>query len=329
MGVKPEIGKEYIEPNEEQHTQELIDLIIKNLQKTYHPGKTLRQFHAKMHGFVEAVFTVNNDLPQHLQYGFLQPGRSYKTWIRFSNGNTKPLHDRKPDLRGMAIKILNVEGEILVQDEKMPQSQDILLVSYPTLMSHNIAAFRAPIRAICGGKLSLLFFALNPFNWPTLMRTLRSMQKMDNPLVHQYWSMAPSRLGTATQAVKYSAVPATTPVITNIDKTDRDYLRKVMQEELNSHDFSFHFMIQLQDDAVSMPIEDPTVEWKSPFIKVATITIPKQIFNSAERNTMGENASYSPWHSLEAHQPLGGINRARKKVYAAVAAWRLKENKKL
>ena len=170
MTVKPEIGKEYPEPNEEQHTQELIDLIIKNLQKTYPPRKALRQFHAKMHGFVEAVFTVDNDLPQHLRHGILQPGSTYKTWIRFSNGNTKPLHDRKADLRGMAIKILNVEGEMLVQDEKMPQSQDILLVSYPILMSHNIAAFRAPIRAICGGKLSLTLFALNPFNLPPGLR---------------------------------------------------------------------------------------------------------------------------------------------------------------
>ena len=39
-----------------------------------------------------------------------------------------------------------------------------------------------------------------------------------------------------------------------------------------------------------------------------------------------ENASFNPGHSLIVHQPLGGINRARKVVMKAISDERLKEN---
>ena len=32
--------------------------------------------------------------------------------------------------------------------------------------------------------------------------------------------------------------------------------------------------------------------------------------------------SFTPWHSLAAHKPLGGINRARKTVYTAISTLR-------
>jgi hypothetical protein len=67
-----------------------------------------------------------------------------------------------------------------------------------------------------------------------------------------------------------------------------------------------------------MPIEDPTIEWseaKSPFVKVATIQIPSQQFNSPDQVTACENLTYTPWHALASQRPLGGINRARKAAY--------------
>jgi hypothetical protein len=329
MAVLPELGKEYPQPGEEQDIQDIIDSIIPHLKKTYAPGKILRQFHAKMHGFVEAVFTVDNDLPVNMQHGFLQPGKTYKAWIRFSNGNAKVTDDRKADLRGMAVKLVEVPGDMLVQDKKMPQSQDILLVNYPTLMSAQVADFKKNIEAICGGFVGMLKFGINPSNWPTLIRTLQSMKKIDNLFTQQYWSVSPSRLGTPDQAIKYSVIPATQPAVLDPDKSNPDFLRDSMQAELNKQDFTFHFMIQFQEDAVSMPIENPCVEWKSKWHKVAEIKIPRQLFNTVERNESGEHASYSPWHSLAAHQPLGGISRARKEAYAAIAAFRLQNNQNI
>jgi hypothetical protein len=66
-----------------------------------------------------------------------------------------------------------------------------------------------------------------------------------------------------------------------------------------------------------MPIEDPTVEWNSAWERLATIEIDAQDFDFPARWEWGNKLSFSPWHALEEHRPLGGINRARKIVYPA------------
>ena len=39
-----------------------------------------------------------------------------------------------------------------------------------------------------------------------------------------------------------------------------------------------------------------------------------------------KGASFSPWHGLAAHQPLGAINRLRRAIYEASAGFRLDHN---
>ena len=174
MAIKsqtPEIGQEYLEPNEARDTQKIIDIVIKRLNRDFPPGKTLRQFHAKMHGCVKATFTVLPDIPKNHQYGFLIPGKRYEAWMRFSNGSVQVLDDNKADLRGVSIKLLDVAGEMLVQDHWLPQSQDFLMVSYPTLMSPKVSDVVRNVKAVCNGTLGLILFSLNPVNWITLYRT--------------------------------------------------------------------------------------------------------------------------------------------------------------
>ena len=45
--------------------------------------------------------------------------------------------------------------------------------------------------------------------------------------------------------------------------------------------------------------------------------IAPQVFETPERMKEAEELSCDPWHALAAHRPLGGINRARREVYAA------------
>ena len=93
-----------------------------------------------------------------------------------------------------------------------------------------------------------------------------------------------------------------------------------------------------------MPIDDPTEPWsqlKSPFKPVATLTIPRQVFwpapgmprtiseATAEMVELGENMSFNPWHSLKEHEPLGGINLARRRIYSELSQFRHKNNRVL
>ena len=78
---------------------------------------------------------------------------------------------------------------------------------------------------------------------------------------------------------------------------------------------------------VTMPVEDPTVEWDSPFEKVATIRIPAQIFDTPEQAEFGEDLSFNVWHSLPEHRPIGNFNRSRKIIYEKMTIFRHQQNR--
>jgi hypothetical protein len=78
-----------------------------------------------------------------------------------------------------------------------------------------------------------------------------------------------------------------------------------------------------------MSVEDSRAPWdegRSAFTPVATIVIPGQDFSSEDRMRFCENLSFTPWHGLPAHRPLGNINRTRKVVYEAVSKFRHEAN---
>jgi len=108
-----------------------------------------------------------------------------------------------------------------------------------------------------------------------------------------------------------------------------DYLRDRMIAWMSSKDACFTFAVQPQTDPATMPVEDPTIVWdesKAPFIDVATIRIPKQRFDTDAQQGFCENLSYTPWHALAEHRPVGGINRVRKVVYEGISVLRHKLN---
>ena len=152
-------------------------------------------------------------------------------------------------------------------------------------------------------------------------------REVSNPLATPYWGMTPSLFGIAL--CKFFVRPTGPPVRFN-DRATRDFLRENLVRSLGESEASFDFCVQLRTNPASMPIEDPTIEWpesESPFIPVAKITIPKQFFDTPERVAFGEALSFTPWHGLEAHCPLGGINRVRRVVYETVSKIRHELNR--
>src|SRR5713226_9436896 len=61
--------------------------------------------------------------------------------------------------------------------------------------------------------------------------------------------------------------------------------------------------MQLQTDAKTMPIEDATIEWASPFHCVGTINIPRQDFRNPEQLALAEHLSFTPWRALARGAP--------------------------
>lgn len=290
-----------------------------------------RTIHPKQHGCLRGELLVERELPDAFQQGIFRPSQSYKALVRFSNA--KQRDDRLPDGHGMGIKLVGVGGERLPGEQPEAQTQDFVLVDHPVFFAKDAADlvplihdFRRLMIGGVTGKIRTVFKAM--FSRDPRFRLLRKMgaKRPDSPLEIQYWSTTPMKFGDG--AAKISLLPQLNePPIRAANSPDK--LRLAMAAKLAVGEARFDFLVQLRTNPMTMPLEDATAIWdeaESPYRKVATLRIPRQTFDSPEQNTFGENLSFSPWHAVAAHRPLGSINRARRRIYEAMAARRIELN---
>jgi hypothetical protein len=226
----------------------------------------------------------------------------------------------------MAIKVLGVEGPKALADERDATTQDFVMINYPTFLSRTVADYEAFHFARVGGLAATeVFLKMNP----PVLRAIEGLNGSPfwNPLQSRYWSQTPYRLGPA--AMKFSARPVVAPVRPATIEKGPDVLRQAMVKQIADEEVVFEFLVQLQGDPVTMPVEDALVEWKesdSPFVRVAMLRVPRQDLSSGEDLRIAENLSFTPWHALEEQRPLGGINRARKVAYETISKYRHERN---
>ena len=316
--VQLSAGQEYPPAEEGIYVDKMIADMEGQLKQMYPAGSDMkRQAHPKMHGCVLAEFTVPEGLDEQLRVGIFKEPKTYKAYIRFSNASTVMQHDIKKDLRGMAIKLFDVPGKKLTDQAKDALNQDFIMVSHDVFISKNVQEFYGVIQALTKSKKALGIFMLTHI--PILMRFIKSARVCDHVLDTEFWSTTPYLFGEG-MAVKYHARPSNgVPLAGKAVKSDPDFLKTNMVKTLSEGDTYFDFFVQMQTDPFFMPVEDPTVRWDSPFAKVATIKILKQQFDSRSQDTSGDDFSFSPWHSLPEHRPLGGLNRARRKIYETMS----------
>jgi Catalase len=308
-------------------SNEVIDQIIESAvheQATKAPG--LRQVHAKSHGCVWGEFTIADDIPETLRIGIFSTVKTYPIWVRFSNASS-PLNqgelqsDKIPDVRGLAIKLMQVEGKKVLEDE--PSTQDFVMINHPIFFVRDAQSY-IRLAEIGAGKLPPESMAYE-FGIIQQMRA----KKILNPLLIQYWSATPYRLGS--YVIRYSAKPQVVDAA-DLPIPDSDhYLREALKNTLTieKQDTYFDFLIQLQPDDDPKWVDDPTLPWDesiSPHIKVATIKIPNQEFDTPERKQFDESLSFTPWHTLPEHEPLGNVNAPRLKLYQTIARNRREHN---
>ena len=324
------LGQEYPEPDEKEVAEYTLQLLKDEMQR-YYPGKEtkqLRQIHPKMNGCVKAEFIVELNLSEELKVGLFKEAKKYPAWIRFSNGNTHPVPDWKKDIRGFAIKLMNVPGEKL----EVSKNQDFILMNTRGFVAHDVGQFARVLFAVTTPwvfstllkKIGIIFSSI-----PIIIRgKVKAPVKIKNPAEIPYFSTVPYRFGDESRAVKYAVFPSQLndgKLVTDAKKS-KDMIRENFVATLRKQEIYFDFKIQFQEDPVKMPIEDPTVDWKSDFIKVATIRIPRQEFDNEEQNKLGDNLSLNVWHSLPEHRPIGNFNRVRKIIYDGMYKFRHDHN---
>ena len=325
---------EFAKPEERDEAARIAAIIEAHLRRLYPAGSIHRDAHPKAHGCVAAILRVLPNPPNGLGVGLFAEPRTYKALVRFSNSNEDPAYpDFKGDGRGMAIKVFDPFGTPLTRGPDGQSTQDFIMISHPTFIIADGAAYRRLIGYVDADdwltqKLQPLL-AATALGWTGTRNMIATTSlRIDNPLNTRYWSMVPYQIGTgaAARAVKYSAMPCeATPAVVP-ETTDPNYLRAAMAASLAKGGACMRLMVQLRTDPDTQSVEDPRTEWmedKAPFYPVAEIAIPAQTFDTPAQNAACEKETYSPWHALSEHRPLGGVNRMRKAIYERIETLRL------
>jgi hypothetical protein len=273
---------------------------------------------------VLAYFDVRDDVPADLRVGLFSTPRRFLTVVRYSNGGSQD--DRLPDAHGMSIKLVGVPGRKLVDEHA--STQDFIVCDHPVFVVRDVYEMvrfeqaKAERARFQGTEEE--FAARYPEDHFLLRRFAESgflKLPRNSPFESNYWSQTPSALGEG-RAVKYLVRPAPANFGDVARPRTPDFLREAMVDQLVVRRTAafFDFCIDLQTDAMRMPIEDPMVPWSDDVwtaIPLARIEILPLAFDFPDIIQFCERLSYNPWHSLPMHRPLGGINRARRITYVA------------
>jgi hypothetical protein len=353
MDNKPNATPEGLAPEGEESAQidKISQLTTRLLDARYcaHKQPILRGVHPKSHGCVNAVFKINDDIAPSHQVGlFATPGKQYQAVIRFSNASVRVAHDLdngENGSRGMALKVFAVGGKgPFLEYDQGGRNQDFLMINTAAFAFTNVPDYLRLNQVLLeNNDQGAAFFApLNP-QVPGFSdeERARAKQTLDivteiksmpvaNPLDVQYFGAAPFRFG-ADRVMRFSVMPSAGAKEQIIPEPAAvNYLKDALVARMKQPQaVSFDFMVQVRDnDENNLQLEDATKRWDESefeFIKVATITIPapQPDIDSVQYEEACEKLVYNPWHSLVDHQPLGGINRLRKKVYSTSVDARL------
>ena len=307
-------------------------------------GHAWRSVHAKGHGIVFGELEVLPGLPAALAQGaFAVPGRR-PVVMRFSTSPGDLLPDSVSTPRGLAIKIVGVEGERLPGTES-DVTQDFLMVNGPVFSAPNPKKFLANLKLLAAttdkapGAKQVLSAALRGLE--SLIEkvggesaTLKTLggHPVTHPLGETFYTQVPMRWGP--YMAKLSVAPVAPELLdlkdAPLDPGHPDALREAVLAHFARTGGVWEVRVQLCTNLDTMPIEDASVEWpeaESPYLPVARIVAAPQVtWSDARVKAVDDGMSFSAWHSLAAHRPIGGVMRVRKAAYEMAAAFRSQHN---
>jgi len=345
-------------PNEPVIFDELsrvMQHITRSLAERYRHA--YRPVHAKSHGVLLGTLETLPGLPEHLAQGLFAGTGSHPVILRLSTNPGDLLADNVSSPRAMAVKILNVEGE------KTPNhtgfTQDFVCVNAEAFGAPDPAGFLDQIKIfdktlnVPEGVKHIVSVAARGTNavLSAVGAPSATLGALGAPATHilgeTFTTVAPLRYGA------YIAKVAFAPGSENLKKLtgegidlSADYnalellIKKFFRHETAVWDVKVQLALvedpSLEEKDKSFPIEKADTQWPSapkhdkpysPWQTVARITVlPQDSYSDARQLFVDEQLSFSPWHALAAHRPLGGIMRSRLKAYEEARKYRAQRN---
>lgn len=334
---------ETIQPGEAETFNQIASTMLEISKKVGERQRhTVRSVHAKSHGLLKADFTILPGLSEQLRQGLFAEEKSYGAIMRFSTNPGDILSDHISTPRGLAIKIVGVQGDML-PDHTGHVTQDFIF--------NNASTFHVPQAKDFLKGLETLDKHANDSE--ALKQTVSSTAQVaeesleligqksaflkgfghapTHPLGETYHTAVPIRFGNYFGKLHLVPVSANLTALKgkHIEHPSewnavKDSIVTFFQQETAV----WELRVQLCTDLQKLPVEDASVEWTeelSPSLPIARITVqPQNPYSDARRVFVDEQLSFNPWHSLAAHRPLGNIMRARFQSYKASSEFRHK-----
>lgn len=333
---------EQIPEDEAETTRQLVEAMRGILETTsQHYQHGVRSVHAKSHGLLDGELTVLSDLPAAFAQGvFAQPG-THRVVLRLSTNPGDILDDSVSTPRGLALKITDVDGARLPGSEA-ETTQDFVMINAPAFTAATPKAFLANL------KLLAKTTDRAPTGKKVLSAVLRGAEKVveavggesgtlkslgGHPETHilgeTFYTAVPFLYGE--YFAKLSVAPVS-PELTALTDAPLDVnghpnaLRDAVNDFFATQGAEWEVRVQLATDIEKMPVEDASVKWSeedSPYVTVARIRVaPQPAWTDARSVAIDDGMTFSPWHGLAAHRPLGGVMRSRKPAYEMSSGFR-------
>jgi len=338
---------EVTEPGEVETQLELMKTLKHISEVTLKDsGHATRSVHAKSHGLLRGELHVLNDLPAVLAQGIFAKAGNWPVVMRLSTVPGDILDDSVSTPRGVAIKVVGVAGARL-EGSTNDVTQDFILVNCGP-------AFSAPnAKKFLGGlKLAAATTDKAPGLKKALSAVLRGTEKAielvggesatliglgGHPETHilgdTFFTKAPILFGPYMAKLSLVPISSNLTALTDapLDVNGKpNGLREAVVDFFAHETAEWELRVQLCTDLETMPIEDASVAWpeeSSPYVRVARITVtPQMAWSQARSIAVDDKMSFSPWHGIAAHRPIGSIMRVRKAAYEMSAQFRAEHN---
>lgn len=326
------INTEYPAANEDEIAEKLVEILRGTVEQRFLQGMTYRGVNTKSHAAVRANLIVDPNLPENFRVGLYRTPRSYPAWIRYSSTLPDPIADKVRDLRGMSIKLMDVDGPTLLGSEPDAHTHDLIFITPDTFFTSGPQDFLTfaesggmNAKKSLGNLVNLFFFMLT--HPAVLLCILRSQKRIGSLLEVPWYSATPYLFGD--RAAKLSLWPWLKSITPVPSRPTNNYLREGLARQLREAEAGFDLRVQFQLNPYKQPIEDALVPWReqdSPWHKIATVVLPQQKTDVPEQLIFCENLSMNPWRCLPEHRPLGGVNRVRRKIYFEGSKFRHQRN---
>lgn len=317
-----------------------------------HYRHAYRPVHAKSHAVIVGTLQALPGLPEELRQGLFATTDPHPVLMRFSTNPGDMLADTVSSPRGLAIKVLNVEGE-KVPNHAGQTTQDFVCINGDVFSAPDPEGFLKGIKQFdetltlpeeVKHAVSVAARATNAVLKAVHLPSA-TLEGIGAPAVHplgeSFSTIAPLRFGDYVAKIGVAPGSENLKALTGkgIDLgQDYNALELEIKHFFRHEDAVWNVKVQLalaaqpgtEEKDKDFPIEVADKEWpedKSPWQTVATITVKAQdTYSDARQLFVDEQLSFTPWHALAAHQPLGGIMRSRLKAYEEAIKYRVQRN---